>query len=209
VVNYANGLMHRLDEGGMDAGSAREALENISRAGQRAKDILNHVGDFVRRGNPELSAERVADLVADVHAMLRQRLLRNNVYFDNRLKQVDTRVDVNRVEIKQVLFNLINNSIESLQQSSGVDRGITVDLDADTPAFVTLSVCDNGPGIEPGVAENLFEPYVTTKDGGLGMGLSICRTIIESHGGRLWHQAGEGRGACLCFRLPIAGAGDE
>ena len=179
VVNYANGLMHRLEESELDAESTREALDNISKAGQRAKDILNHVGDFVRRGNPDLSAEKVAVLVEDVHAMLRQRLLRNNVHFEHRLKQVDTRVDVNRIEIKQVLFNLINNSIDALQQEPADDRKIALALDEDSPGFVTLSICDNGPGIDPGVAANLFEPYVTTKEEGLGMGLSICRTIVE------------------------------
>ena len=209
VVNYANGLLHRLEESPMDADSTREALENISRAGQRAKDILNHVGDFVRQGNPELSSEKISDLVADVHAMLRQRLLRNNVHFEHRLNKVDTRVDVNRVEIKQVLFNLINNSIESLKQSPGDDRRISLKLEQDTPGFVTLSICDNGPGIDEQVMDKLFEPYVTTKEEGLGMGLSICRTIIEAHGGRLWHQPNESAGACLCFRLPIAGDNDE
>jgi two-component system, LuxR family, sensor kinase FixL len=209
VVNYANGLMHRLEESQLDTESTREALENIGKAGQRAKDILNHVGDFVRRGNPELSPERVTDLVDDVHAMLRQRLLRNNVHFEHRLQQDDTRVDVNRIEIKQVLFNLINNSIDALQQTPADDRKISLSLNEDSSDFVTLSVCDTGSGIAPEVATNLFEPYVTTKDEGLGMGLSICRTIVESHGGRLWHEPGVSRGACLCFRLPLAGGGDE
>jgi two-component system sensor kinase FixL len=206
VVNYANGLLRRLDESPVDVDSAREALANISKAGQRAKDIINHVNDFVRRGTPEVNSESSWDMIDDVHEMLRDRLDRNRVRLSKNLGARDIQVEVNKIEIKQVLFNLINNSIEALQQREIGQRQIEIGCHCMGTEFLTITVRDNGPGIEPGVAESLFEPYVTTKAAGLGMGLSISRTIIEGHGSRLWYDQDDRAGACLRFRLPIAEA---
>lgn len=204
VVNYANGLLRRLDESPVDIDSAREALTNINKAGQRAKDIINHVADFVRLGKPEVKAESFADMVEDVHEMLRDRLERNGIYLDKSLGPETTEVEVNKIEIKQVLFNLINNSIESLQQADSRECRIGIKCENSDGEFLTVKVRDNGPGIAGSVVQTLFEPYVTTKSEGLGMGLSICRTIIEAHGSRLWYEADGAPGACLCFRLPLA-----
>jgi two-component system sensor kinase FixL len=204
VVNYANGLMRRLDEFPMDVDSTREALDNISKAGQRAKDIINHVGDFVRLGTPEVADESFYSMVNDVHEMLRDRLDRNRVQLTRNLGVKDIRVEVNKIEIRQVLFNLINNSIEALQQVDVNQRLIELECSCADSEFLTVTVRDNGPGIETAVAESLFEPYVTTKSKGLGMGLSISRTIIEGHGSRLWYDHEQAVGACLRFRLPLA-----
>ena len=205
VVNYANGLLRRLDEAPMDSEATREALQNISRAGQRAKDIINHVGNFVRLGEPEVKRERIADIVDDVSEMLRDRLLRNRVQLNRVSIESELFVEVNRIEIGQVLFNLINNSIEALQQSHSDERRIELDCVAEETGFVTVTIRDNGPGIDEEVIDTLFEPYVTTKSSGMGMGLSISRTIVEGHGSRLWVDKDFAPGASLHFRLPIPG----
>ena len=204
VVNYANGLLRRLDEFPMDVDSTREALDNISKAGQRAKDIINHVGNFVRLGTSEVADESFYSMVNDVHEMLRDRLDRNRVQLTRNLGVKDIRVEVNNIEIRQVLFNLINNSIEALQQVDVNQRLIELECSSADSEFLTVTVRDNGPGIEAAVAESLFEPYVTTKSKGLGMGLSISRTIIEGHGSQLWYDHDQAIGACLRFRLPLA-----
>jgi two-component system sensor kinase FixL len=106
----------------------------------------------------------------------------------------------NRIEIQQVLINLMRNSLEAM---AGVDRrelGVTTTLRR--PDLVEFAVADNGPGIDPDVAERIFEPFVTTKRSGMGMGLSICRSIIESHGGRLEFEPNPGNGALFRFTLP-------
>ena len=209
VVNYANGLLRRLDESPVNVDSAREALGNISEAGQRAKDIINHVGDFVRLGTPEVADESFSSLVSDVHEMLRDRLQRNHVELTSNLGTRNIRVEVNKIEVRQVLFNLINNSIEALQQVESARRLIDIDCSTADGEFLLVAVSDNGPGIEPQVAESLFEPYVTTKSKGLGMGLSISRTILEAHGSRLWYDREASGGACLRFRLPLAEVGHD
>lgn len=209
VVNYANGLLRRLDESPVNVDSAREALNNISEAGQRAKDIINHVSDFVRLGTPEVADESFPSMVSDVHEMLRDRLQRNHVELARNLGTRDIRVEVNKIEIRQVLFNLINNSIEALQQVESARRDIEIECAIADGEFLLVAISDNGPGIEPEVAESLFEPYVTTKSKGLGMGLSISRTILEAHGSRLWYDHETGSGACLRFRLPLAEVGHD
>jgi len=209
VVNYANGLLRRLDESPVNVDSAREALGKISEAGQRAKDIINHVGDFVRLGTPEVADESFPSLVNDVHEMLRDRLQRNHVELTSNLDARDIRVEVNKIEIRQVLFNLINNSIEALQQVESARREIDIECSIADGEFLLVAVSDNGPGVESQVAESLFEPYVTTKSKGLGMGLSISRTILEAHGSRLWYDREAGSGACLRFRLPLAEVGHD
>jgi two-component system sensor kinase FixL len=209
VVNYANGLLRRLNESPVNVDSAREALVNISEAGQRAKDIINHVGDFVRLGTPELADESLSGLVNDVHEMLNGRLKRNHVEFTGNLGMQDFRVEVNKVKIRQVLFNLINNSIEALQTVEAAGRLIEIECVCMDDGFITVAVRDNGPGIDAKVAESLFEPYVTTKSKGLGMGLSISRTILEAHGSPLWYEAKADAGACLCFRLPLTEVADN
>jgi two-component system sensor kinase FixL len=202
VVNYANGLLRRLNESPVNVDSAREALINISEAGQRAKDIINHVGDFVRLGTPEVADESLSGMVNDVHEILNDRLKRNHVEFTCNLGKQDFHVEVNKIEIRQVLFNLINNSIEALQPAETAGRLIEIECSSMGDGFVAVAVRDNGPGIDAQVAESLFEPYVTTKRKGLGMGLSISRTILEAHGSRLWYDAEAEAGACLRFRLP-------
>jgi two-component system sensor kinase FixL len=209
VVNYANGLLRRLNESPVNVDSAREALVNISEAGQRAKDIINHVGDFVRLGTTELADESLSGLVNDVHEMLNGRLKRNHVEFTCNLGMQDFRVEVNKIKIRQVLFNLINNSIEALQTVETAGRLIKIECFCMDDGFITVAVRDNGPGIDAKVAESLFEPYVTTKSKGLGMGLSISRTILEAHGSPLWYDAKAEAGACLRFRLPLTEVADN
>ena len=209
VANYANGLLRRLDESSLDVDSAREALINIGKAGQRAKDIINHVGDFVRLGKPEVKAESIQKIIEDVVEMLRDRLDRNHINLHKSIGCSDTYVAANKIEIEQVLFNLIGNSIESMQQADCEDRQIDIECTFPVREFLTLTVRDSGTGISNSVAETLFEPYVTTKSQGLGMGLSISRTIIEAHGGRLWHETSASGGACLRFRLPLTKSDDE
>ncbi len=209
VANYANGLLRRLDESSLDVDSAREALINIGKAGQRAKDIINHVGDFVRLGKPEVKAESIQKIIEDVVEMLRDRLDRNHINLHKSIGCSDTYVAANKIEIEQVLFNLIGNSIESMQKADCEDRQIDIECTFPVREFLTLTVRDSGTGISNSVAETLFEPYVTTKSQGLGMGLSISRTIIEAHGGRLWHETSASGGACLRFRLPLTKCDDE
>ena len=204
VVNYANGLLRRLDdESELTTDQLREALLNITRAGQRAKDIISHVGDFVRLGNPEVSPHSIWTIINGVHQLLRDTTERHRIELNICLLPQDFLVAVNKVEIEQVLFNLVSNSIDSIQQADCNIRQIDIAYDFDENEFLTLTISDTGPGVDPAVLDTMFDTYVTTKSQGIGMGLSISRTIIEAHGGRLWLDSDYCKGARLCVRLPV------
>jgi two-component system sensor kinase FixL len=107
---------------------------------------------------------------------------------------------IDRIEIQQVLVNLMRNAVEAMQESPKRELGVSTNRDNDD--FVSVSVSDTGPGLASEVARRLFQPFVSTKAQGMGMGLNICRTIIEAHGGRLWADSNPGGGAVFRFRLP-------
>lgn len=114
-------------------------------------------------------------------------------------------VSIDKVQIQQVMINLVRNAVEAMQESAR--RDLTVATTSDGDGFVLVSVSDTGPGLAPGAAASLFQPFITTKAQGLGIGLSICRTIIEAHGGRLWMEPNAYGGAMFQFRLPAAEEG--
>jgi signal transduction histidine kinase len=109
---------------------------------------------------------------------------------------------VNRIEIEQVVLNLVRNAIEAMQDVAPVDRNLTIQTARTGDAEIAIVVCDTGPGL-PAEAARIFEPFFTTKLGGLGMGLSISRTIVEAHGGRIEAEPAYGRGAVFTIALPI------
>ena len=111
-----------------------------------------------------------------------------------------------KIQIQQVILNLVRNSIEAMQSVPRRELTIVASEDGD---FIQVHVSDTGPGLAPEVADRLFQPFVTTKEAGMGIGLSICRSIIDAHGGRLWATPNEGGGLSFRFRLPIGGAGEE
>jgi two-component system sensor kinase FixL len=109
---------------------------------------------------------------------------------------------VDRIQIQQVLVNLIRNAIDAMMDTPV--RSLTIRTDSDSPGFMRVSVEDSGSGISEAVAAELFQPFVTTKKSGMGIGLSICRTIVEAHGGRIWFEPAANRGTVFHFTLPAA-----
>ncbi len=206
IVNYASGLLRRFEAGEVDAESTRAALMSVRDSGQRAKEILRHVGDFVRLRSPEVRPESMRLIVREVVDMLDGALVHNAITLSTSLPPEALRVAVNRIEIEQVLFNLLRNGIDAINSSDPDVRRIELTCTPDGNGFCEVCVSDTGPGVDDKVKGSLFEPYITTKAHGLGMGLSISRTIIEAHGGRLWVEATD-RGALFRFRLPVTNDG--
>jgi len=203
IVNYASGLLHRLDAGEIETPALRGILQRIGEAGQRSKEIVNHVGDFVRLGRPEVSPESVQSIVCRVIDLLEGTLARSGITLRHEPPPGDVLIHVNRIEIEQVLFNLVKNAIDAIGSCAANEGQIEVTCEHDLPDTLVISVHDSGPGIADHLGETLFQPYVTTKEHGLGMGLSISRTIVEAHGGRLWVDSGRLPGACFRFTIPV------
>lgn len=185
----------------------REALDDTAKEALRAGHIVRRLRDFVARGEVEKTIENLPTLIneAAVLGLIGAREKAVEPRFD--LNPYASPVLVDKVQIQQVLINLIRNAVEAM--ADGPVRRLTVSSRLDVPGFVRVIVADTGPGISPEVAAQLFTAFVSTKADGMGLGLSICRTIVEANGGRIWAQPGEEGGTEFHFTLVSAKAGDR
>lgn len=185
-----------LPEGYIDI--LRRATEQAHRAG----DVIRHMREFVSKSGNNKTSVVLDELIEGVIDFIGWELRNSDIRLVFQPGSLASRVCVDKVQVEQVLINLIRNSIEAIRDA-GMPRGkidIATRLTAD--GLIQVSVADNGPGIEPAIADSLFEPYQTSKETGMGMGLSISRSIIEAHNGKLWADQQRQQGAMFCVNLP-------
>lgn len=200
VVNFVSGVRNLLedynpDDRAMIDGGLAEAYEEALRAG----GIVRRLREFVSRGEVEKSVEDVHELVESASKLALIGAREKGVEARFRLDPTAREVLVDKIQIQQVLINLMRNAIEAMGNS--VTRVLTVSCVPEEGGLLRISVCDTGPGVAPEIAENLFRAFNSTKSSGLGLGLSICRTIVEANGGRIWMEQAAGGGACFHFTL--------
>jgi two-component system sensor kinase FixL len=181
----------------------REALEDAGAQTFRAGQIVRRLRDFVSRGEMERRIENLPRLVTEANALALVGSREHGIEVQVRLDPEADEVFVDRIQIQQVLVNLIRNAIDAMIDSPV--RGLTIRTDREPGDFVRMSIEDSGSGISETVAPQLFQPFVTSKQSGMGIGLSICRTIVEAHGGRIWFEPAPDSGTIFHFTLP-AGA---
>jgi two-component system sensor kinase FixL len=201
AMNYLNAVRRWLEQS-QDARAPR-MLEGTQRAVAevaRASQIIQRLRQFMAKGRTERSWERIAKLVEESAGLALVGTAANPVKISLAIPPGLPEVLVDRVQIQQVLTNLIRNAVEAMQESP--KREITVTALVDD-AILEIAVADTGPGLAPEVAENLFKPFVTTKAHGMGVGLSICRSIVQSHGGDLIGGPNPGGGTVFRFTLPL------
>jgi len=207
ISNYLKGSKRMLDSATDEKSvTLRDALDKAADQAMRAGQIIRRLRDFVQRGESERRVESITKLVEEASALalvgVKDRGIRVQFKFD---PAVDL-VLADRVQIQQVLLNLIRNSMDAMETSSARDLVVSVVPVGDT--HVRVSVADTGIGIAPEVAEQLFQPFITTKRHGMGVGLSISRTIVEAHGGRIWVEPNPGGGTIFNFTLVVVKEGD-
>ena len=203
IANYVEAIRDQLaDPDPQDFPMMREALDDTAKEAIRAGHIVRRLRDFVARGEVEKTIEKLPELIneASVLGLLGARERGITPVFD--LDPYASPVLVDKVQIQQVLINLVRNACEAMSKSA--ERRLVVTSRVDQPGFVRVTVSDTGPGIPPGVAERLFSAFVSTKADGMGLGLSICRTIVEAHGGRIWMERRTGGGTDFHFTLTRA-----
>ena len=207
ISNYLKGSRNLLD-GHSDENSTtiRSAIDKAADQAVRAGQIIRRLRDFVSRGETERRAESIGKLVEEASALamvgVKDRGIRVQFQFD---LSVDL-VLADRVQIQQVLLNLIRNAMDAMETSEV--RDLTIAITRTDKGFVRVSVIDTGSGIAPEVAKQLFQPFVTTKRDGMGVGLSISRTIVEAHGGQIWVEQNPLGGTIFHFTLPSVGHGN-
>jgi len=207
IVNYVQATRRMLQASGTPP--APRILETMDKAvaqAARAGDIIQHLRGFIRKGETERSLEDLSKMVEEATALGLVGAKESGIKVQIDLSPDALPVFIDKVQIQQVVFNLIRNSVEALPESDVRELRVTTRLVACGMALAAVS--DSGPGLAPNVAEQLFQPFVTTKEKGMGLGLSICRSIIEAHGGRLWATPNPARGVTFQFSIPMADGDD-
>jgi signal transduction histidine kinase len=157
---------------------------------------------LIKKVPPRYSQLDLNETILEVIEMTRSELLRNGVSLRTHLATDLPAIRGDRIQLQQVVLNLIMNAVEAMSEVSKESRDLLISSREDTSDGVLVAVQDSGPGLNPENLEDLFDPFYTTKPSGMGMGLSICRSIVEVHGGRLWAAANMPKGASFHFSLP-------
>jgi two-component system, LuxR family, sensor kinase FixL len=200
IANYLEGALPLLDRGDSeDLALARAALHEAKQQSIRAGRIVRGLRDFIARGETEKQIESLSRLVNEANALALVGAREQGVEVTLHLDPSVDEVLVGRVQVQQVLINLIRNGVEAMAASPV--KQLVIRSEKYLRGFVLVSVSDTGSGIDAEVAERLFQPFLSTKDEGMGLGLSICQTIVEAQGGTIWAETAPGGGTIFYFTL--------
>jgi C4-dicarboxylate-specific signal transduction histidine kinase len=208
VVTNAHAALRWLAAQPPDLGETRQALGRIVSDGNRAGEVINRIRGMIQKTPPRKESLDVNQSIREVMALAGGEAMEGRVAVHAQLGEGLPLIQADRIQLQQVILNLIVNAVEAMTHTTDRPRDLLVSSEKTEAAGVLVAVRDTGPGLAPASVDRVFDAFYTTKAGGLGMGLSISRSIIEAHGGRLWAEANEPRGAVFQFTLP-ANEGSE
>ena len=209
IVNYTNGCLRQLRSEAANDDELVSAMERIAGQAERAVEIIRRLGNFVRRREPKRSSVNINDAVQEVLRFVQPDAGQHGITVRINLSEGLTPVPADEIQIQQVILNLFRNGVEAMENGDPQRRVLTVETSAADGNAVKVTIRDTGCGLTDEVLDKLFDPFFTTKPHGMGVGLSISRTIIDAHGGRLWATRNADRGATFTFTLPGANGGDN
>jgi C4-dicarboxylate-specific signal transduction histidine kinase len=202
--NNARAALNFLEKQPPDLGEIREALGCVVGDADRAGDIIDRIRDQIKKAPPRKDRFDLNEAINEVIVLAKSAITKNGVSVRTRLTEGLFPVQGDRVQVQQVVLNLILNAVEAMGSVEVGTRELLISTEQRQTGDILLAVRDSGSGIDPDHLERVFEAFYTTKPSGVGMGLSICRSIIDAHGGRLWADVNEPRGAVFQFTLPRA-----
>jgi PAS domain S-box-containing protein len=204
IVNNANACVRWLAANNIE--EARQCAVLIRADSHRAGEIIQRIRSFAKKAPPQKDWIDINHTVREAIALARSEVQRRGISLNIEVADaLESVVFADRVQLQQVILNLIMNAVEAMSESTEGPRQLLIGTGSDTSGAIVVSVRDTGPGLSCDNPDRLFTPFYTTKPQGLGMGLPICRSIVEAHGGRLWATANEDRGATFQFTLPTGG----
>jgi PAS domain S-box-containing protein len=203
--NNARAALNFLDQQPPDLDEVREALGSILGDANRTGDIIDRIRDQVKKAPPQKLHFDLNETISKTLVLARSAITKNGVSVQTHLAEGLVPVHGDRVQLQQVVLNLIQNAVEAMGSVEEGKRELSISTEQDRTSRVFVAVRDSGPGIDPAHLECVFQAFYTTKSSGVGMGLAICRSIIDAHGGRLWVDANEPRGAIFHFHLTERG----
>ena len=202
VVTNAQTAVRWLDAQPPDLEEAREALGRAIKDGNRAGDVIGRIRALVKKSPPVKNAVDINNVILEVISLTRGEVMKNGVSVQTQLAEGLPLVQGDRVQLQQVILNLVINAVEAMSGVGKDSRRLLVSTEKNVSGEVLVIVQDSGPGLNAEVGDRLFDPFYTTKSNGMGMGLSICRSIVQDHGGRIWPSPKPGPGASIQFTLP-------
>ncbi len=208
IENYALAARRRAQESEPDLAKIVELLDKTVGQAARAGGVVTRLRGLVKRHTLDLAEVDLERSVRTCIEMVKADGERRGIGIELRVAEHLPRIIADEIHVQQVVLNLLRNSIEAIALTPGPRQGeIIVNISRDRPGAVTVGVADNGPGIEPDDPERVFVPFFSTKSSGLGVGLAICRKLIEAHGGKLWAARNPDGGALFQFTLPVRAVG--
>jgi len=202
-INNTEAALHWLDAENL--AEVREALGHAVREGNRAIDVIGRIRALIKKAPPRKDALDINEAIREVVGLTRGEAVKNNISVQTQLAEGLPRIQGDKVQLQQVILNLIINAVEAMSSVPEDARKLLISARKDVGGVVVV-VQDSGPGLSPESLDRLFDAFYTTKASGMGMGLSICRSIVEAHGGQIWASRDVGPGATFQLTLPLAGA---
>jgi PAS domain S-box-containing protein len=204
VTNASAGLLWLVAEP-PDLEEVRDAFDRVIKAGNRAGEVIGQIRALIKKDPPRKDDLEVNEAILNVIALTHGEMVKNGVSLSTLLAAGLPRAQGDRVQLQQVILNLIINAVEAMSSAGGGPRDLLISTGKDASSGVLVAVQDSGPGLKSEGLDRLFDPFYTTKPDGMGMGLSICRSIVEAHGGRIWASRNRGRGVTVQFTLTVGG----
>jgi two-component system sensor kinase FixL len=205
IVNYVGAARRTLEVKDLDPaaiGRTRDIIVKVHDLTLRAGAILNNLRNIVQKRESSRTTEDLNELVRDATALVLFGAAEESIAVTFALDPAAPQVFVDKVQIQQILINLVRNSMEAMHDCT--TRKLLFTTEMGEEGFANVTVQDTGPGLPPAVAEKLFQPFLTTKENGMGLGLMICRTLVEANGGHIAQMNAVTDGTCFRFSLPLA-----